>query len=79
MVLEIYDPSGKTVIKRFKHDMVYAGGFMTNDDAKYIASQFKDRGYKTFIFSPSTSHRAKGYPYNLWVSRLPVKNRTTNK
>lgn len=75
MVYEIYDPTAKFVIKRFKHDMVYAGGFMTDDDAKYIANQFKERGYKTFVFSPRSSHGAKGYPFNLWVSRFPVKNR----
>ena len=75
MVYEIYDPYGKTVIKKFKHDMAYAGGFMTHDDAKHISSQFKERGYKTFIFSPQTSRGAKGYPFNLWVSRFPVKAR----
>jgi hypothetical protein len=75
MVYDIYDPSGNFIIKRFKHDMMYAGGFMTNDDATYVAAQFKERGHKTFVFSPRTSHGVKGYPFNLWVSRYPVKGR----
>jgi hypothetical protein len=77
MVYEIYDPDGKTVIKRFKHDMAYVGGFMTHDDATSISSQFKERGYKTFIFSPTTSRGAMGYPFNLWASRFPVRPRRT--
>lgn len=73
MVYEVYDPTGQKVIKRFNYDMVYAGGFMTHDDAKYISSKFKSRGYKTFIFTPKTSHGVKGYPFNLWISSRPVK------
>jgi hypothetical protein len=52
--------------------MVYVTGFMTNTDAKIVEKDLKRKGHYTYIFTPKTSHGAKGYPYNLWVSKYPL-------
>jgi hypothetical protein len=73
MVMEIYDPTGKKIIKQFKYDMEYQGGYMSKEDAREIGRMYRQRGHRIFIFTPQRSHGARGYPFNLWVSRLPVK------
>ncbi len=72
-VREVFDPTGRMVIKRFKYDMVYYDGYMTKEDARAAGLQFRKSGHRIFIFTPKRSHGARGYPYNLWVSRLPIK------
>jgi hypothetical protein len=67
-VREVFDATGERVIKRFKIDMVYHDGYVTEEDARDESLKFKRLGYRTFIFTPDRAYGARGYPYNLWVS-----------
>jgi hypothetical protein len=73
---KIYDPNGTKVVFKFKVPHVFVEGFMTKEDAREIADKIRRMGFSSEIIP---SNGAKGYPWNVWMSKDKKKQTKNTK